>query len=38
MSRLRLSKNYVFPTICVLTTQNTNGKKFLFETFISLKV
>ena len=27
MSALRLSKNFVFPTICVLTSQNTGRPK-----------
>ena len=30
---LRLSKNFVFPTICVLTSQNTDGEKFLCRNF-----
>ena len=35
---LRLSKNFVFPTICVLTSQNTDVRKFPFGNFLPLKV
>ena len=35
---LRLSKNFVFPTICVLTSQNTDVRKFLCGNFLPLKV
>ena len=35
---LRLSKNFVFPTICVLTLQNTDVRKFPCENFLPLKV
>ena len=35
---LRLSKNFVFPTICVLTLQNTDVRKFLCGNFLPLKV
>ena len=36
--RLRLSKNCVFPTICVLTPQNTDVRKFPCGNFLPLKV
>ena len=36
--RLRLSKNCVFPTICVLTSQNTDVRKFPCGNFLPLKV
>ena len=35
---LRLSKNFVFPTICVLTLQNTDVRKFPYGNFLPLKV
>ena len=35
---LRLSKNFVFPTICVLTLQNTDVRKFPCGNFLPLKV
>ena len=35
---LRLSKNFVFPTICVLTSQNTDVRKFPCGNFLPLKV
>ena len=35
---LRLSKNYVFPTICVLASQNTDVRKFPYGNFLPLKV
>ena len=34
---LRLSKNFVFPTICVLTLQNTDVRKFPYGNFLPLK-
>ena len=36
--RQRLSKNFVFPTICVLTSQNTDVRKFPCGNFLPLKV
>ena len=35
---LRLSKNFVFPTICVLASQNTDVRKFPCGNFLPLKV
>ena len=35
---LRLSKNFVFPTICVLTLQNTDVRKFPYGNFLPFKV
>ncbi len=35
---LRLSKNFVFPTIYVWTAPNMNEKKVLYRNFFSLKV
>ena len=35
---MRLSKNFVFPTICVLTSQNTDVRKFPYGNFLPLKV
>ena len=31
-----LSKNFVFPTICVLTSQNTDVRKFPYGNFLPL--
>ena len=36
--RLRLPKNFVFPTICVLTSQNTDVRKFPCGNFLPLRV
>ena len=38
MPDLRLSKNFVFPTIYVWISPNMDEKKFLYRNFFSLKV